>query len=85
MVSEFAKYYSTKTDYTNAEKILQKALIKAPLDDELNEMLLKLYFVKKDKASLITHYNKIKELYQSELGITPNTSMQELFRGILEL
>ena len=69
----------------NAEKILLEALTKAPLDDELNEMLLKLYFVRKDKASFITHYKKIKELYQAELGIMPNTSMQELFRGILEL
>ena len=85
MVSEFVKYYTSRTDYANAEMILLEALTKAPLDDELNEMLLKLYFVKKDKASLITHYNKIKELYQSELGITPNTTMQELFRGILEL
>lgn len=85
LVSEFAKYYVTKTDYTNAEKILLEALTKSPLDDELNEMLLKLYFVRKDKASFITHYKKIKELYQSELGIMPNTSMQGLFRGILEL
>lgn len=49
LVSEFAKYYATKTDFTNAEKILQKALTKAPLDDDLNEMLLKLFFMKKDK------------------------------------
>ena len=85
LVSEFVKYYTTRTDYANAEKILLEALTKSPLDDELNEMLLKLYFVRKDKASFITHYKKIKELYQSELGITPNTTMQELFRGILEL
>ena len=85
LASEFVKYYTARTDYANAEKILLEALTKAPLDDELNEMLLKLYFVRKDKASFITHYKKIKELYQSELGIMPNTSMQELFRGILEL
>lgn len=85
LVSEFTKYYATKTDYANAEEILQKALTKAPLDDDLNEMLLKLFFMKKDTASLITNYNKIKDLYQSELGIAPNTTMQELLRGIFEL
>lgn len=85
LVSEFVKYYTARTDYANAERILLEALTKSPLDDELNEMLLKLYFVRKDKASFIAHYKKIKELYQSELGIMPNTSMQELFRGILEL
>ncbi|NTW70854.1 MAG: response regulator [Eubacteriaceae bacterium] len=85
LVSEFTKYYATRTDYANAEKFLQKALTKAPLDDALNEMLLKLFFMKKDTASLITHYNKIKDLYQSELGIAPNTTMEELLRGIFKL
>lgn len=85
LVSEFAKYYITKIDYTNAEKILQKALTIAPLDDDLNEMLLKLFFMKKDKASLVMHYKKIKELYESELGIMPNATMQELFNRTFEL
>ena len=85
LVSEFAKYYTSKTDYTNAEKILQKALTKAPLDDDLNEMLLKMFFTKKDKASLVMHYNKIVELYEAELGIAPNAIMQDLFNRIFEL
>ncbi len=85
LVSEFVKYYATKTDYANAEKILQKALTKAPFDDNLNEMLLKLFFMKKDKASLAIHYNKIKELYEVELGIEPNATMQDLFNRIFEL
>lgn len=85
LVSEFVKYYTARTDYANAEKILQEALTNAPLDDELNEMLLRLYFEKKDKVSLIIHYNKIKELYQSELGITPNKTMQDLLRDILKI
>ena len=37
-----------------AEKILLEALTKSPLDDELNEMLLKLYFLRKDKS--VIHY-----------------------------
>ena len=85
LVSELAKYYTTKTDYTNAEKILQKALTKAPLDDDLNEMLLKLFFMKKDNASLVMHYNKIKELYEAELGIAPNATLQDLFNRTFEL
>lgn len=85
LVSELAKYYKTKTDYANAEKVLQEALTIIPLDDDLNEMLLKLYFMKKDKASLVMRYNKIKELYQTELGIAPNTRMQDLFSRISEL
>ncbi|MEY8357208.1 response regulator [Lachnospiraceae bacterium 54-53] len=85
LVSEFVKYYAAKTDYANAEKILQGAFTKVPLDDDLNEMLLKLFFMKKDKASLVMHYNKIKELYKSELGIEPNAAMQDLFNKAFEL
>ena len=85
LVSALAGYYTAKTDYANAEKILQEALTLIPLDDDLNEMLLKLYFTKKDKASVVIHYNKIKELYQAELGIAPNTVMQDLFGRISEL
>lgn len=85
LVSEFTKYYVAKTDYANAEKILQKALTKAPLDDHLNEMLLKLFFLKKDRASLVMHYKKIKEIYEAELGIAPNEDMQDLFDRAIEL
>ena len=85
LVSELAKYYTAKTDYAAAEKILQQALTIIPLDDDLNEMLLKLYFTKKDKALLVMHYNKIKELYQTELGIAPSTAMQDLFSRLSEL
>lgn len=85
LVSELVKYYTTKKEYTNAEKILEQALTKAPLDDDLNEMLLKLFFMKKDKVSLVTRYNKIKELYEAELGIAPNAAMQNLLNRTLEL
>ena len=85
LVSAAVKYYATRTDYANAERILQKALTNAPLSDDLNEMLLKLFFMKKDKASLVMHYNKIKALYKAELGITPNTAMQNLFSRASEL
>ncbi len=85
VVSEFAGYYIHASDYPAAENILRKALAIIPCDDELNEMLLKLYLMKKDKASIVAHYNKIKELYRLELGITPNMSMQKLFDCVKEL
>ncbi|MDD3140302.1 MAG: response regulator, partial [Lachnospiraceae bacterium] len=85
LVLEFVKYYITNEDYAKAEKILRKALINIPMDDELNEMLLKLYVVKKDRASLVMHYNKIKELYETELGILPNATIQELYNKIVEM
>lgn len=85
LVSKLSKYYLSRNDYISAEKILQEALNKEPLDDDFNVMMLELYFKKSNKASLVKHYNKIKELYAAELGITPNATMQDLFYRALKL
>ena len=85
LVSELAKYYMDRLDYVAAEQILRNSLTIIPLDDGLNEMLLKLLLMKRDKAALVKHYNKIKELYKTELGIAPNAAMQDLFNTTFEL
>ena len=85
LVSELATYYADRSDCLAAEQLLRDALTVVPLDDDLNEMLLRLLFMKKDKAALVIHYNTIKTLYKTELGITPNTVMQELFNRAVEL
>jgi two-component SAPR family response regulator len=61
-----------------AEQILRDSLQIIPLDDDLNEMLLQLFYAKKDKAALIRHYNRIKTLFQAEFGVEPSFSMKEL-------
>lgn len=85
LVSGLAKYYMDRSDYLAAEQILRDALTIIPLDDGLNEMFLKLLFIKKDKSALVKHYNKIKELYKTELEIAPNAAMQDLFNTTFEL
>ncbi len=85
LISRLAGYYMTQADYLAAEEILQRALTTIPLDDDLNGMLLRLYSLKKDKASLVMHYNKVKELYRIELGILPGKTMQDLFNSASEL
>ncbi len=85
LVLELAKYYIYQADFSSAEQVLRDALAIIPLEDTLNESLLRLFYTKKDKAALIMHYNKIKELYQTELGITPNSAMQSLFYDALKL
>lgn len=84
LVSKLTKYYLSRTDYISAEIILQEALYNEPLNDDFNVMMLELFFKKNNKASLIKHYNKIKELYSAELGITPNAAMQDLFYRTLK-
>jgi two-component SAPR family response regulator len=85
LVSELVKYYTNRSDYLAAEQILRDALTIIPLDDDLNTMLLKLFFMKRDRAALVMHYNKIKELYQNELGIAPSATIQNLFHKTSKL
>ena len=70
-------------NYIDAEIIIQNFLEKYPLDEFANEMYLRLYFIKKDRVAFINHYNSMKKLFKTELGIDPNDSMQELYTTVL--
>lgn len=83
--SSLVQYYMNNYEYSDAERILRTVLAKFPIDDFSNEMLLKLYFLKKDRAAFSTHYNVMKELYITELGIEPSKTMQALYKSMLNL
>lgn len=85
LASSLIKYFINISDYANAERLLLVVLVKFSLDDDFNELLLKLYYLKKDRAALASHYKTIKNLYMSELGIEPSNSMQLLYTSISEL
>ena len=85
LVSELVNYYADRSEVLAVEQVLRDALKIAPLDDDLNEMLLRLFFMKRDKSALVIHYNKIKALYQNELGIMPSATMQELLNKASQL
>ena len=78
LVFALVHYYIKQADNLAAEQILRDSLQIIPLDDDLNEMLLQLFYAKKDKAALIRHYNRIKTLFQAEFGVEPSFSMKEL-------
>lgn len=78
LVLALVSYYIQREDDTTAEQILHDALQINPLDDDLNERLLQLFYTKKNKAALAAQYNKIRVIYQDTLGIEPNFSMREL-------
>ncbi len=77
------RYYMMRNDYAAAEKILQNILEKSPLNEAVHEMLLKCYFVQKNRVALITHYQAVRELFKTELGIEPDKSIQALYNSIL--
>lgn len=76
-------YHVKRNHYAAAERILQDILKKTPLEESAHEMLLKLYFIKRDRAAFVTHYNAVKELFRAELGIPPSKSMQALYRNMV--
>ncbi len=82
MTSVLVKYFIEKSDYNAAEKILREVFQRSPLNDEFNEMLLRLYYIKKDRTALASHYNTIKNLYLTELGIAPSNAMQAIYNNI---
>lgn len=84
LVAAMYEYYIGKNDYSSAESILQRALTIDPIDDSFNEMLLTLLLQRNDKAAFVRQYNKIKSVYNTELGITLNSSMHNLFERAME-
>lgn len=83
LATSLVSYYMKRNDYTAAERILQSVLEKSSLDESVHEMLLKLYFMKKDRAAFVSHYHAMKELFKAELGIEPSNSIQALYHSLL--
>lgn len=83
LATSLTKYYIKWNDYTAAERTLQRILAISPLYESAHEMLLKLYFIKKDRVSFVTHYNALQELFNTELGIEPSYSIKALYSSML--
>lgn len=77
-----ARYYMMRNDPAAAEKILQKILEKSPLNEAAHEMLLKCYFIQKEQSAFISHYQSLRELFRTELGIEPGKPIQALYNSM---
>jgi two-component SAPR family response regulator len=76
------KYYMIRNDYAAAEKFFQTILEKSPLNESAHEMLLKCYFVQKNQVAFLTHYQAVRKLFKTELGIEPGKSIQALYHSL---
>jgi two-component system LytT family response regulator len=83
LVTAIVIYYMQRNDYTAAEKILHQILEKSPLNEAIHEMLLKCYFIKKDQVAFVTHYQAVRQLFKTELGIEPGKSIQALYQSMI--
>ncbi len=77
------KRHMLRNDYAATERVLQRILKKFPFDESAHEMLLKIYFVKRDRAAFVAHYQAMQESFRTELGIEPNDTVQALYSRML--
>jgi two-component SAPR family response regulator len=83
LANALVEYYMIRDDHAAAERILQILLEKFPLYEAAHQMLLKLYFIRKDRAAFVTHYQAMRKLFKAELGIEPGDSIKALYRSML--
>lgn len=83
LATSLVAYYMKRNDYSGVERILKNFLEKSPLNESAHEMLLNLYFIKRDVPVFLAHYNTMRKLLKAELGIEPRDSIQALYRSLL--
>lgn len=81
---ELISYYLETKDYIEAQRIINEVLKKYPLDEFVNEICLKLYFIKKDRISFLNQYKSTQRLFKKELGIQPSSQMKKLYRALID-
>lgn len=80
---DLSQYYFFLYNYEAAKKILTKLINIDNLNENFHELLLKIYLNKKDYSSFIEHYTNLENLLLLELGTTPKSSIQNLYKIML--
>lgn len=79
-----AQYYIKKKNYNKAEEYLKKAIKIDSLNEEIQDLMLLVYFYMRDKTGLVNHYKYLIKLFKEELNISPKSSTNELYKNLLE-
>jgi two-component system LytT family response regulator len=81
LATSIATYHMQRNDSAATEEILHEVLEKSPLNEAAHEMLLKCYFIKKDRVAFINHFETVRKLFRAELGVEPGKSIQALYNS----
>ena len=76
-------YYIRKTDYIAAQKVFKGLLAIIIWMKTAHEMLLRTIYFKNDRAAFFKHYEKLKELFKQDLGVTLCKPIQELYGKLM--
>lgn len=78
-----ARFYIKKTNYDKAITVIKKCLEMSPLEEDLHETLLYVYFLKNDRISFLHHYSSMLELFTVELGIEPRNTLKGMYKKMM--
>jgi two-component SAPR family response regulator len=81
-LKKMANYYVNKTDYNKALVSLKSILIKNPLLEEVNELVMEVYALMGDFKAAENQYRSYYDISMEELGIEPSPKMKKLLYGL---
>ncbi len=79
---KLSKLYIKKEQFDKAESKLTAAYIINPYEENITELLLRLYIEKGEKCKAVRHFNTYSKLLNEELGIKPDNKLYELYKSI---
>lgn len=77
-----SKWHTSRKRPDKAEDYLMKAYDKNPYNEDITELLMRLYMETGNKSKAVKHFTAYSKLMRAELGIRPNKKLQELYRLI---
>ncbi|WP_186809820.1 response regulator [Paenibacillus polysaccharolyticus] len=79
MSKTLARLYMKRGEYRQAQDFLQFFLSIVPYDEEGHEMMLRIFMHRQDRTSFSMHFNKMKEVFQQEMGMEPPAFMEQMY------
>ncbi|QAA30344.1 response regulator [Clostridium manihotivorum] len=83
-LKKMANYYVNKAEYNKALVSLKSILIKNPLLEEVNELVMEVYALMGDLKSAENQYRHYYDIVIEELGIEPGSRMKKLLYSIFQ-
>lgn len=78
-----ADHHLANHEYAQARDLLARGLEADPYREDLHCLMLRCHAGLRDRAGLVRHYRRMRELLGEELGVEPSPRTQELYQALL--
>lgn len=85
MAKSLARTYMRLGNYQQAHDFLQFILSIVPYEEEVHELILRIYLRWRDRTSFLNHYNKMKETLWREMNVAPPRCIEELVHEMMKI